>query len=196
MTRILVAASTAVWFAGCASGYTVIDRSSVVVSENSRVTAASLLPGGDQHPMLLRHLGLAEEVYQKQLSLLKERRNKVRARRRELNFASFGILASSALAAGTTSIAATATDKPREALIGAGVSSLVGLGVGTVLQIAGLMQEEPASIDDKIRHLDRMYQDMLDRVHLLMSQSPSSEAQAGEAVERFINEALEINVKG
>ena len=56
---------------GCASEYTIVDRSSLVVSDNARVSAASVLPGGMKNGRATSHLALAQEVYQKQLDLLK-----------------------------------------------------------------------------------------------------------------------------
>jgi hypothetical protein len=146
-------------------------------------------------------MAMAEEVYQKQLNLLKERRNKVRARKRELGFASFGLMAATGLGAGAAAISSTGSAHPNDALLGAGFSALAGLGIGTILQIAGLMQEDYGNVDDKIRHLQHLYDGMLDQVRLLMSKSDpaapnASDAQIGAAIENFINAALQINVKG
>src|SRR5262249_21179599 len=92
-------------------------------------------------------------------------------------------------------IGASATGE-QDALRGAGYTSLIGLGLGTVLQIVGLMQEDQAAVDDKIHRLDRMYQDMLERVRPLAAAEPADDARVGEAIERFITDALAINVKG
>ncbi len=178
---------------GCASGYTVVDRSAVVVSANSRVVAKSVLPRAEAHPSAAEHLALAEEVYQRQLALLKERRNKVRARHRGLNFASYAVMAGTGLGAGAVAVGGGGES---DALHAAGYTSLVGLGLGTVLQIVGLMQEDQAVVDEKIHRLDRMYQEMLERVRPLAVADPPDDARVGEAIERFINEALAINVKG
>ncbi len=191
------------FLSGCgASGYTILDRSTLNVSDNSRIAVKSMLPSATQRPAVVEHLALAEDVFQKQLNLLKERRNKVRARKRELGFASFGIMAATGLGAGATAIASNNSSKQSDALIGAGVTALVGLGVGTILQIAGLMQEDYGDVDDKIRHLQHLHESMLDEVRLLMSRpsdpnAPGAEdAAAGAAIERFIDAALQINVKG
>jgi hypothetical protein len=180
---------------GCGSGYTIVDRSSVVVSSNSRIAAGTLFPGAD-HPELKEHLALAQEIYQKQLTLLKERRNKVRARRRDLGFASWGILAASGLGAGAAAIGAANTSRQSDALTGAGATALAGLGLGVVLQIAGLMQEDYASVDGKIRQLQNLYDTLLERVRTLGAAQPFNEQQIGAAIETFINETEQINVKG
>lgn len=186
----------AVALCGCASEYTVVERSGVVVSANSRVVAKSVLPHADAHPSAAEHLALAEEVYQKQLALLKERRNKVRGRRRGLNFASYAVLASTGLGAGAGAIGAQASDNPPQALRGVGSTALVGVGVGTLLQILGLMQEDQAVLDGKIHQLERMYGDLLEQVQPLAAAVPPDDARIGEVIERFINEALSISVKG
>ena len=79
---------------------------------------------------------------------LRERRNKVRARKRDLNFASFGIMGTTALGVGGLAIGSSAQggDNSR-ALLGAGAVSLVGLGIGTILQLTAAMQEEPSTAD-------------------------------------------------
>jgi hypothetical protein len=179
---------------GCASEYTVVDRSSLVVSENARVSAASLLPGASRNPRAASHLALAEEVYQKQLDLLKERRNKVRARRRSLNLLSYGVLAAAGIVAGAVALGSSSQEMQK---VGGGLA-LGGVGLGTGLQIGGLMQEEVATIDDKIRHLQSIYDSMVESVRVLAGQpqSDQNEAAIGSAIEAFINQALQINVKG
>jgi hypothetical protein len=193
-----VALSLAVTLAaGCASGYTVVDRSAVVVSQNSQVVAKSLVPEADTHPRVTENLALAEEIYEKQLSLLKERRNKVRARRRGLTFTSFGIMAASGLSAGAAAIGGVASAQQKDAaLIGAGVTSLVGLGLGTVLQIASLMQEDHAAVDDKIHLLERLHRELLERLHEFADEKPMPESRANEAITKFIDEVLAVQVKG
>jgi len=181
--------------AGCGSGYTIVDRSSVVISSNSRIAASTLLPSSE-HPEVKEHLALAQEIYQKQLNLLKERRNKVRARHRNLGFASWGIMAATGLSAGGAAIGATSSAHPQDALVGAGATALAGLGLGVVLQIAGLMQEDYSSVDGKIRQLQNLYDALIDRVRTLSAAQPFNEAAVGAAIETFINEAEQINVKG
>lgn len=189
---------------GCASRYTVLERSMLEISANSRTVARTLLPLGDRHPALIEHLALAEEVYEKQLGLLRQRRTKTRARRRDLNFASYAVLAGGALGVGGVAIGGVATGADHaQALVGTGALSLVGVGVGTALQIAAAMQEEPAVADDKLRGLQRAYESMLERVRLLSQRVTDDRAEAAQvqaqisaAIESFISEAMQINVKG
>jgi hypothetical protein len=179
---------------GCASEYTIVDRSSLVISDNARVAAASVLPGAAQKPRAVTHLALAQEVYQKQLDLLKERRNKVRSRRRALNLLSYGVLTAAAIGVGAIALG---SDNP-DTLHAGGGAAMGGVALGTGLQIGGLMQEEPAVVDGKIRHLQSIYEAMIDRVRSLVAlpQSDENDAAVGAAIEAFINEALRINVKG
>lgn len=196
----LAAAVTTVAFAlattvsGCASEYTIVDRSGLVVSDNARVSAASVLPGAASKPAAVNHLALAQEVYQKQLDLLKERRNKVRARRRSLNLLSYGVLAAASIGAGALALSSDSRDTQR---VG-GAMALSGVALGTGFQIGGLMQEDSSTVDDKIRYLQSLYESMVDRVRVLASQPPSDagDAAIGAAIEAFTNEALRINVKG
>jgi len=60
------------------------------------------------------------------------------------------------------------------------------------------MQEESSDVDEKIRHLQGIYDAMLDKLRTLalMPASDQLESQMAGAVETFINEALQINVKG
>jgi hypothetical protein len=184
--------------AGCASEYTVLDRSSIEVSPASRIAAGSLLPGADKHPQVQQHLALAEEVFGKQLDLLKERRNKVRARKRALTLTSYATMLGGALLSGYVALAATNKADPSTDLKVVGVTSLGSLGLGTGLQIGALMQEESSDIDEKIRHLEGIYDAMLERVRTLalVPNNDQTESQMAAAIESFINEALQINVKG
>jgi hypothetical protein len=179
---------------GCASGYTVVDRSSLVISDNARITAASVLPGGQKNARAANHLALAQEVYGKQLDLLKERRNKVRARRRTFNLASFGVLALASIVAGSIALSASPPSTQRAA----GGAAMGGVALGTGLQIGALMQEDTAVVDDKIRHLQSLYEAMIERVRMMAGQpqSDANDAAIGAAIESFISEALRINVKG
>jgi hypothetical protein len=180
--------------AGCASEYTIVDRSSLVVSENAKVSAASMLPGSMTNGRAANHLALAQEVYQKQLDLLKERRNKVRARRRMLNLASYGVLTAAGIGLGGVALASSSPDVRRVA----GVGALGGAALGTGFQVGALMQEEASTIDDKIRYLQSLYESMVERVRVLASQprTDQNDAAIGGAIEGFINEALRISVKG
>jgi len=183
---------------GCASEYTIVDRTSFVVSDSSRVASHDLIPGGDKHPKVIEHLALAQEVFVKQDNLLKERRNKVRARRRTLDLTTFGVMAVGALADGYLALAATNKTDPKSDLKLIGGISLGGVGLGTGLMLGGLMQEEVTAVDNKINHLHDIYRAMIEHLRSL-AQSPESdklEADMGMAIEAFINEALQINVKG
>jgi hypothetical protein len=184
--------------AGCASEYTVLDRSSLQVSPASRIAAGSLLPGADKHPQVQQHLALAEEVFGKQLDLLKERRNKVRARRRALTLTSYATMLVGSIVTGYVALAATDKANPSTDLKVVGVTSLSTLGLGTGLQIGALMQEDSSDVDEKIRHLEGVYDAMLERVRTLalLPANEQTESQMAAAIESFINEALQINVKG
>lgn len=204
MTRVRLSLFLCLITAGaCGSSYTIVDRAQIQVSSNSAIVAGTLLPQSERFPALVKHLALAEEVYSSQLGLLRERRNKVRARKRDLNFASYGLMGTSALAVGGLAIG-TAADggDTNRALVGAGALSLVGLGLGTILQLTAAMQEETSVADEKLRTLQRAHESMLDRVRSIIGRTDSSaeaaqiQAQAAGVIDSFINEALQINVKG
>lgn len=188
----------------CGSPYTIVDRAQIQISSNSAIVAGTLLPQSERYPGLVKHLALAEEVYNSQLGLLRERRNKVRARKRDLNFASYGLMGASALGVGGLAIGAAAGGgDTNQALVGAGAMSLVGLGIGTILQLTAAMQEETSVADDKLRTLQRAHESMLERVRAMTSrlgdgpaEAAQGQAQVAGVIESFINEALQINVKG
>jgi hypothetical protein len=194
LSAFVAAAFLSATLAGCGSEYTIVDRSSLTISENARLSAASVLPGGPRNARAASHLALAQEVYQKQLDLLKERRNKVRARRRSLNLLSYGVLAAAGIVAGAVALSASS---PSAQHAGGGIA-LGGVGLGTGLQIGGLMQEDVSAIDDKINHLQSLYDSMLERVRVMAAQPQTEQTDAaiGAAIETFINQALQINVKG
>ena len=187
----------------CGSSYTVLDRS-IPASTNSKVVASTLLPGSERNPALIEHLAIAEELYQQQLRLLHERRNKTRARKRDLGFASFGLMSAAGLGVGGLAIGTAASGgDTSKALVGAGVLSLVGLGLGTIFQLTAAIQEEPSVADDKVRTLQRGYESMLERVRTLNQRAHDSpaeslnlQAQISATIESFVNELLQINVKG
>jgi len=194
LCTFVAAAFLSATLAGCGSEYTIVDRSSLVISDNARLSAQSVLPGGQRNARAANHLALAQEVYQKQLDLLKERRNKVRARRRALSLLSYGTLAAAGIVAGAVALSSSSRSTQQ---LGGGVA-LGGVGLGTGLQIGGLMQEDVAAIDDKIHHLQSLYDSMLERVRVLAAQAQSDQTDAaiGAAIEEFVNRALQINVKG
>ena len=97
----------------------------------------------------------------------------------------------------------------------AGYGALGGLGVGTTLEVMNLMQEDPSNVETKIHQLQASYDNMIDRLHVVFEQRPdakpapesaapggrpaadsSFEVAASPIIEAFINQALQINVKG
>jgi hypothetical protein len=170
----------------------------LVISDNSRVTAASLLPSNLKDQRVVDHLALAQEVYGKQLDLLKERRNKVRSRRRTMDLASYCLLAATGVIAGSLSLySSSGTNHGSEMKI-AGGTAMGGVALGTGLQIGALIQEDVSTLDSKIQQLDSLYGNMLDEVRMLTSQAASEVTSSliGAKIENFINKALQINVKG
>jgi hypothetical protein len=107
---------------------------------------------------------------------------------------SYGVLAGAGIAAGALVLGA----QSRSTQLAGGGLALAGVGLGTGLQIGGLMQEDVSAVDDKIRHLRSIYDSMVEQVRVLAGQPQSDQADAaiGSAIESFINEALQINVKG
>ena len=61
-TVLVLLTFTTALISGCASEYTILDRSSLVISDNARVSAASVLPGGAVKPRTINHFALAQEV--------------------------------------------------------------------------------------------------------------------------------------
>lgn len=190
---------------GCASPSTILDRSTLEVSPAARVSARNLVPDVEKFPTVADHLSLAQEIYQRQLYLLKERRNRIRSRRRNLGLLSFAVLAAGALI-----VSASTMSSERTTWIGLG-----SLGVGTAAQVGSLMQEDTSAIDAKVDQLELLYDTMLRRLRELGAQAaapvcdPSTEdcpvvvapatdlaAQMGQAIEDFVGAALAINVKG
>lgn len=204
MNRTLIALVALCAVTACGSTYTILDRESIQVSPNSETVARTMLPHSERHPQLVQHLALAEAMYQKQLTNLRERRNKVRARKRDLQFAAYGIMGATGLGVSGLAVGSAAGGgDSTKSLIGAGAMSLVGLGIGTVLQLTAAMQEEPSVADDKVRTLQRAHEAMLDRVRTLDSHSAENAAEAAQtqaqiaaAIESFISVAQELNVKG
>lgn len=194
---------------GCGSQYTIIDRSTIRVSDNARISAQNLVAYAAKYPSVIEQLALAQEVYQQQLFLLKERRNKLRSRQRYLNAFSFGSFALTTLAIGGVAIAAE-DENAADTLRLAGAGALGGLAVGTIFQVASFMQEDTSSLDTKVRQLDLLYDTMIERLRQLALQAelgvtagtPASNdpariaAEMGVAIEAFITEALSINIKG
>jgi hypothetical protein len=201
---VTLAATLALLGGACGAQYTVTDRSSVQVSKNARVSATNLIGNAQKYPSVVEQLALAQEIYQQQLGLLKERRNKVRSRRRSLNALSFGTFAaSSTVVAGAQLFGDEMSTSKDNVQVGV---ALGGLAIGTLLQVTGFMQEDSSSVDSKVKQLDLIYDQMIDRLRQLSFQADIAEkegkapgpivAEMGAAIEDFISEALSINVKG
>jgi hypothetical protein len=209
---LVVAAAT---MAGCASKYTIVDRSAITISDSARISAQNLVADAQRFPQVADHLALAQEVYQRQLYLLKERRNKVRARRRNFGILSFAAMTAGALATSYLAVAGNEEVAPRDL----DVAALIGLGaigVGTGTQVASLTQEDASAIDAKVRQLELQYDTMMQRLRDLSRQAtvpvcdPSLgspcpavvtpvadlSARMGEVIEEFVTSALAINIKG
>ena len=185
--------------AGCGSEYTIVDRSTLAPSTSARLSARNLLPDAARSQAVSEHLALANEVYSQQLTLLKARRNKLRARKRWLNIGSFTALAGGAAGVGVTAM--RSEDGSKHDMEVAGVTALSSLAVGTFLQVAGYMQEDVSAVDERIRHLQLSYDNMLDRIRSLPAPAAGApagdlDAEIGTIIERFIGDALQINVKG
>jgi hypothetical protein len=200
--------------AGCSSPSTILDRSTLKVSESARVSARNLVSDVEHFPQVGEHLALAQEVYQKQLYLLKERRNQIRAKRRAFGVLSFAVM--SAGAVGTAGLAIRPGDDADVRLDAGAALALTALAAGTALQIGSLMQEDTSSVDAKVDQLELLYDTMMDRLRELGRQAaapvcdptededcpavttPVDElaARMGEAIEEFISAALAIHVKG
>jgi hypothetical protein len=193
--------------AGCGSSYTILDTSTLTISSNSRISAKTLIPNASKYPEVVEKLALAEEVYERQLYLLKERRNKLRARTRYLNGGSMFSFAATSLGVGVTAIA---TDDMNASpnLEAAGYAALSGLAVGMLFQVVGYMQEDVDAVDGKISQLDAMHNEMIDKLRQLaqIDLTPVADGAAkpvmdiqfemSRVIQEFINRAKLSNVKG
>jgi hypothetical protein len=202
MKMLIALMTSAALLAGCGSEYTIVDRSTLEPSNSSRLSARNLLPDGARTQAVSEHLALANEVYSRQLTLLKQRRNKLRSRRRWLGLGSFTALAGGATGVGISAMRSDDATSKKD-LEYAGMAAIGSLAVGTFLQVAGYMQEDVSAVDERIRHLQMSYDGMLDRIRGL-SELPTGaagaptamDAEIGTIIERFIGDALQINVKG
>lgn len=184
---------------GCASEYTVVSRGDMKATSGMNISARNLAPSAAEDERIADHLALAMATYEKQLSLLKERRNKVRARRRTYAQLALGTLAASAGATAATSILQADSGHADDGLKAAGVGALGSIFASSTFALLGYLQEEPEFVDDKIRFLENDYQMMLTRLRALHADEKSKEATrlaAGAIIEEFITHALAINVKG
>jgi hypothetical protein len=201
--------------AGCASQYTILERSQIKISDSARVSARNLVADAVRFPQVAEHLALAQEVYQRQLFLLKERRNKVRGRRRTFGIVSYAAMTAGALATTFFALAGDEMDASRDLQLAASVG-LGTVGIGAASQVGSLIQEDTSSLDAKMRQLELRYDTMMERLRDLTHKSatpacdpsigsacpailaPISETSArmSEVIEDFITEAMAINVKG
>lgn len=184
------------------------------ITDSSRVTASTIVPDDPANRAVVEHLALAEEIYSKTLEALRDRRNTLRERRRALTLGGYATFAATTLVIGAAAISKSNDDTmaTSSSLRTAGYGALGGLGVGTTLEVVNLMQEDPSAVEAKIRYLQSSYDNMLDRLRVLFEEDdtrPAGEnapapkggnkaiaAQASPIIEAFINDALQINVKG
>jgi hypothetical protein len=184
-----------------------VDPASLTISDNSRIISTNVIPDPEHSPRVVNHLALAEELYQRKLSMLQERRELVRSRTRSLHALSFAIFAGSAIGVGALSIAGANRDSAgsTQSLRQGGYVALGGLAAGTLMQVMGYMQEDPASIDAKAQRLQAAHSHMLDRIRTVASGQPpvkepgsnaAAESLMSAAIESFMTEATQINVQG
>ena len=191
--------------AGCGSEYTIVNRSAVRPTASSQIAARGLV--GDA-PAVTEHLAQAYEVYTAQLTLLKQRRNKVRARERGLRGAVIGTLTAGSAAAVVVGATNSGTEDDR-------IQSASFVALGTIALSLGLShvrgeQEDPIIPDMKARQLQKDFERMLDRVKELQAEGdlvtgdPARDAvhkkevtsAISTTIEAFITEATGINIKG
>lgn len=206
-SRLAALAVTASLLGACGAQYTISDRSKLAPSPGSRIAAANLLPlPGQAPPDVSAHLAQALEMYQSQSALLKERRNKVRARKRGMSTAAFGIGAAG-LAASMGEVLVLDGDRESKAV---GLTALVALGAATVFKIGETLQEDTSAVDSKIALLDEYYATMLNDLRRIQDHvttntgDPARDAslqreasvEMSTIIENFIQDAQAINVKG
>lgn len=203
--RIVPSVLVCATLAACGSEYTIVNRSTVRPSASSQIAARGLV---GETPAVTEHLAQAYEVYTAQLTLLKQRRNKVRARERGLRGAVIG-----ALTAGSTAavvVGATADGSEQDRIQGASFVALGTIGVALGLSHIRGEQEDPIIPDMKARQLQKDFERMLDRVKELEAEAevttgdPARDAtrrkeatsEISTTIEAFITEATAINIKG
>ena len=217
MKRLTLVTCCLFAFTGCAGtfgGGAPVSRTERI-TDGSRVTASTIVPDDPANRAVVEHLALAEEIYSKTLEELRDRRNTLRSRRRALTLGGYATFAATTLVIGAAAISKSndTTEMPANGLRTAGYGALGGLGVGTTLEVVNLMQEDPSNVEAKIRYLQSSYDNMIDRLRVLYEDrddehpapegSPAAKsvarsvtAQASPIIEAFINDALQINVKG
>jgi hypothetical protein len=181
----------------CGSEYTIVNRSQVRPSPSSTIAARGLI---GESPAIAEHLAQAYEVYTAQLTLLKQRRNKVRSRKRVL----------AGLATTAAIVGAYGDGDTDERL-----QQATGVATGTMFGALGLTfvggeQEDPVIADMKARQLQKDFERMLERVKELESELERDTGDAAvdtlrrkertseisTVIEAFITEATAINIKG
>jgi hypothetical protein len=204
--RRLLPAIFLLYATACATtqgGY--LDTGSLTVSDNSKIVSADLIPEPERYPRAVTHLALAEELYERKLALLRDRRVTVRERTRALQVSSFAVLAISAIGVGALSIANRDTAQT-DGLRQGGYVALAGLAGGTLLQVLGNMQEDPASLDGKVARLQSGHAHLIEQLRAIATSVPPAgtapgvnigiEARMAMAIEVFMSEASQINVQG
>jgi len=191
--------------AGCGSEYTIVNRSAVRPTASSQIAARGLV--GDA-PAVTEHLAQAYEVYTAQITLLKQRRNKVRARERSLRGAVIGALTAGSAAAVVVGSTGGGTEQDR--VQGASFVALGTIGLALGLSHVRGEQEDPIIPDMKARQLQKDFERMLERVKELEAEGqvttgdPVRDAAhkreitsaISTTIESFITEATAINIKG
>jgi hypothetical protein len=204
--RLTLVATLAGFLTACGSQYTIADRSKLKPSSGSRIASHNLLPmAGQAPPDVSEHLAQALEMYQTQLALLKERRNKVRARKRTLSTAAFAIGAAG-LAGSMGEVIMLDGERESTAV---GLTALVAFVAATAFKIGETVQEDSSAVDSKIVLLDEYYANMLSELRRIQdSIVPSGDPAKDESIRReasvemstiienFIQDAQAINVKG
>lgn len=204
--RLAALAVAGSFLGACGAQYTIADRSKLLPSAGSRIASGNLLPmPGQAPPDVSEHLAQALEMYQLQLGLLKERRNKVRARKRGMATAAFGVGAAG-LAASMGEVMVLDGDRQSATV---GLTALVALGAATVFKIGETLQEDTSAVDSKIALLDEYYAAMLADLRriqdaVVATGDPAKDApvqreasiQMSTIIESFIQDAQAINVKG
>jgi hypothetical protein len=203
--RSILSVLLCVSLVACGSEYTIVNRSSVRPSPSSQIAARGLV--GDT-PSVTEHLAQAYEVYTAQITLLKQRRNKVRARERGLRGAVIGTL--TAGSASAVVVGATSDGTEMDRIQGASFVALGTIALALGLSHVRGEQEDPIIPDMKARQLQKDFERMLDRVRELESEAEMTTgdpvrdaAKRKEAtsaisttIEAFITEATAINIKG
>lgn len=197
---------------GCAGTFGSVSRNQRI-TDGSRASATGIVPDDASNRAIIEHVALANEIYGKTLDALRERRDTLRSRRRALALGSYATFAATTIviSAAAISKANNGDSMDDSNLSTVGFGALGGLGVGTTLEVVNLMQEDPSSVEAKIRHLQTAYDNMVERLRTLFEErsaraadaAPGAkpdngglEAKTGPIIEAFINEALQINVKG